>query len=206
MFGGPDKTPMAIMGLREEQNMFVNNGCFEDGAYVPAYLRRYPFTLAGAGDDQFVVCIDRDAPGFVEGEEGEALFADDEPTEFTRNAIAFLNEYEVERKRTQEFVELLVQADLFEVKHTLFVAAGTGEQELIADYYGVAEEKLRALDSAMLGEMVKHGAMAAIDAHLLSLSRWSALIARRDQMAPPAAEPAEPEPVVEPAIEELVAA
>ncbi|MBB5985449.1 SapC family protein [Sphingobium lignivorans] len=178
VFGGPEKTPMAIMGLKEGQNMFVKNGRFENGAYVPAYLRRYPFTLAGAGEEQFVVCIDRDAPGFGEGEEGQALFEAGEPTDFTKNAIAFLNEFEVERKRTQAFVEVLIEADLFEVKHTLSVAP-SGEQELVADYYGIAEEKLHALDNEQLGDLLKRGAVAMIDAHLLSLQRWNDLVARR---------------------------
>ncbi|MET0258748.1 MAG: SapC family protein [Methylobacterium sp.] len=191
VFGGPERTPMAIMGLKAGQNMFVKDGRFEDGAYVPAYLRRYPFTLAGAGSEDFVVCIDRDAPGFVEGEEGQPLFEGEQPTDFTRNAIAFLNEFEVERKRTQAFVELLVEADVLEVKHTMFIAAATGERELIADYYAVSEEKLRELGDDKLAEMVKRGAMSAVDAHLMSLQRWDALIARRDVAAGPAAPDAE---------------
>ena len=184
VFGGPDKTPMAIMGLSDGQNLFVKDGRFEDGAYVPAYLRRYPFTLAGAGEEQFVVCIDREAPGFSDGDEGQALFDGDEPTEFTKNAIQFLNEFEAERKRSQAFVETLVEAGLFEVKHTLSIAAGTGEQELVADYYGVSEEVLHTLADDKLAGMVKSGAIAMIDAHLLSLQRWNDLLARRAAATP----------------------
>jgi hypothetical protein len=186
VFGGPEKAPMAIMGLKEGQNLFVADGRFADGAYVPAYLRRYPFTLAGAGEEQFVVCIDRDAPGFAEGEEGEALFEGEEPTAFTKNAIDFLNEFEAERKRTQSFVETLVEADLFEVKHTLAVTPGSSEQELVADYYGVSEEKLHALSDEKLADMVKRGATAMIDAHLFSLQRWNDLLARRASAKPKA--------------------
>jgi len=93
IFAGEEKTPLAVMGLTEGQNFFIKDGHFEDGAYVPAYLRRHPFTLAGAGEDNFVVCIDRDEAGFVTEGEGEALFANGEPTEFTKNAINFLTEF-----------------------------------------------------------------------------------------------------------------
>ncbi|MFD1788316.1 SapC family protein [Sphingomonas floccifaciens] len=180
VFGGPEKTPMAILGMKEGQNLFLKDGKFEAGVYVPAYLRRYPFTLAGTGTDDYVVCIDRKASGFVEGGEGQPLFENGEPTDFTKNAINFLNEFEAERKRSAQFVEELIKADLHEVKHTLALTAGGEQREVIADYYGVSEERLRALPDAQLAEMVRQGAVTAIDAHLLSLKQWDALIARRD--------------------------
>lgn len=191
VFGGPEKTPMAILGMKEGQNLFLKDGRFEDGVYVPAYLRRYPFTLAGTEGDDFVVCIDRDAPGFEEGGDGEALFEGEEPTEFTKNAISFLNEFEAERKRTQLFVEVLIEADLLEVKHTVTVPADGSERELIADYYGVSEDRLRALPDNQLAGLVRAGAVVAIDAHLLSLKQWDALIARRDRASVGQAKPEE---------------
>lgn len=180
IFAGEEKTPLAVMGLAEGQNFFVKDGMFEDGAYVPAYLRRHPFTLAGAGDD-FVVCIDRDA-GFVSDGEGQALFAEGEPTEFTKNAMAFLTEFEGERVRTQAFIDFLTEFELFEVKNTVFVSEG--RQEPVAEYFAVAEAKIAELSDEQLGRLVKSGAMAAMDAHLLSLQRWNALLSRRAQQAP----------------------
>lgn len=178
IFAGPEKTPLAVMGLSEGRNLFINNGELETGCYAPAYLRRYPFTLAGTGDDQFVVCVDRDATGFVSDGDGQSLFEDGQPTNFTRNAIAFLEDFERERQRTQAFVDLLIEADLFEVKNTLFIRGG--EQEHVADYFGVDEKRLRELaDEALLG-LARNGAMVAIHAHLFSLARWDALLARRD--------------------------
>ena len=189
IFAGPEKTPLAVMGLAEGQNLFVRDGTFEAGCYAPAYLRRYPFTLAGAGEEQFVVCVDRDAKGLVSEGDGEPLFEDGEPTGFTKNAIAFLEEFERERKRTEAFVDLLKEADLFEVKNTLFVRGG--ESEHIADYYGVDEKKLGELSDELLLRLARSGALIAIHAHLFSLARWDALIARRDALAPaePATEP-----------------
>jgi hypothetical protein len=180
IFAGDEKTPLAVMGLAEGQNYFVKDGRFEDGAYVPAYLRRHPFTLAGAGEDQFVVCIDRDA-GFVTEGKGEKLFADGEPTEFTKHAMAFLTEFESERARTQGFIEFLNEFELFEVKSTMFVAEG--KQEPVAEYYAVAEAKIAELVDEAIVRLVKSGAMIAIDAHLLSLQRWNAIMARRDGAA-----------------------
>lgn len=179
IFAGDEKTPLAVMGLTEGQNFFVKDGRFEDGAYVPAYLRRHPFTLAGAGED-FVVSIDRDA-GFVSEGDGEALFAEGEPTEFTKAAMAFLTEFEAERVRTQAFIEMLNEYDLFEVKNTVFVAEG--RQEPVAEYFAVADARFADLSDEQLARLVKSGAMAAMTAHLLSLQRWNALLNRRGQQA-----------------------
>jgi hypothetical protein len=176
IFAGEEKTPLAVMGLVEGQNFFVKNGRFEDGAYVPAYLRRHPFTVAGAGEE-LVVCIDRMA-GFASDGEGEALFADGEPTAFTKHAMAFLSEFEGERARTQAFIALLTETGLFEVKNTMFVA--DGRQEPIAEYYAVAEERIAELSDEQIVRLVKRGAMAAVNAHLLSLQRWNALMGRRN--------------------------
>jgi len=183
IFAGEQKTPLAVMGLSEGQNFFIKDGHFEDGAYVPAYLRRHPFTLAGAGEEQFVVCIDRDEPGFVTEGEGEALFADGEPTAFTKHAMAFLTEFQAETTRTANFVKMLDEAGLFEVKNTVFLV--DGQQEPVAEYYAIAEERLPGLSDQKLAELVRSGALAAVHAHLMSLQRWNGLLARRGAAAAP---------------------
>jgi hypothetical protein len=177
IFAGEEKTPLAVMGLADGQNFFIKDGQFEDGAYVPAYLRRHPFTLASAGAEQFVVCIDRDEAGFVTEGEGEALFADGAPTAFTQHAIDFLTEFQAETVRTSAFIKMLLDAGLFEVKNTSFVVDGSAEP--IAEYFAVAEERIAELTDAQLAELVRSGAMVGVHAHLLSLQRWNLLLARR---------------------------
>lgn len=181
VFAGEEKTPLAVMGLTAGQNLFVKNGLFDEDAYVPACLRHHPFTLASSDDDDFVVCIDRAASGFVTGTEGEALFENGEPSEFTLHAMAFLAEFEAESARTRAFIDTLKAAGLFKLKNTAFIAQSPEEQK--AEYFAVAEERLGTLSDEQLGDLVRSGAMAASDAHLLSLQRWNALLARRPQAA-----------------------
>ena len=47
------------MGLRDGENLFLReDGSWED-AYVPAYIRRYPFIFSELpGGDQLTLCID----------------------------------------------------------------------------------------------------------------------------------------------------
>ena len=183
IFVGDEKLPVAVMGLNSGENMFVTKeGVFEPGVYIPAYVRRYPFIYAN--DDkaqQMVLCIDRNASFIQEG--GDIPFFDEkgEPTEYTNNCIEFCNNFEIERQRTESFIQLLKDNDLFELKTANFVPPnpdGTpGEPQKIAEYFGVSEDKLQALSTAKLEELHKNGALSQIYAHLLSLIGWDRLIA-----------------------------
>ncbi len=195
IFVGDEKMPIAVMGLNTGDNMFVqDNGLFEPGVYIPAYVRRYPFVFANdEGGQQMVLCIDRKAEFIVTG--GDMPFFDGkEASEYTKNCIEFCNNFEMERQRTTSFVQLLKDLDLFETKTASFTPAtpdGTpGEPQKIADYFGVSEEKLNALAPAKLAELRDNGALAQIYAHLLSLVGWDRLVAiamARAPVAPAAA-------------------
>src|SRR4029453_11145526 len=44
VFGGGDNPmPVALTSLQPERNLFVSDGRWQPGTYVPAYVRRYPF-------------------------------------------------------------------------------------------------------------------------------------------------------------------
>ena len=51
--------PLAVVGLRRDENLFVDaKGVWDPAAYIPAYVRRHPFALAESGaKDQFALCI-----------------------------------------------------------------------------------------------------------------------------------------------------
>lgn len=185
IFVGEEKIPLAVMGLNAGQNMFLqDNGLFEPGAYVPAYIRRYPFVFATDNNaGQMVLCIDRAAEFIVPKEQADLMFfdADGKPTEYTQNCINFCNDYEVERQRTQSFVQLLKDLDLFEAKKATFTPTNpdgsAGEPQAIADYFGVSETKLNALPQDKYIELRDNGALGQIYAHLVSLVGWDRLIA-----------------------------
>jgi len=182
IFVGDEKLPIAVMGLNAGENMFLrDDGLFEPGCYVPAYIRRYPFVFAN--DDtakQMVLCIDRAAEFVVEG--GDMPFFDgNEPSDYTKSCIEFCNNFEVERQRTMSFIQLLKDLDLFETKTASFTPAnpdGTmGEPQKIAEYFGVSEDRLNKLPTEKLVEIRDNGALAQIYAHLLSLVGWDRLVA-----------------------------
>ncbi len=183
IFAGDLRQPLAVMGVTGNSNMFITEaGAFEAGVYIPAYIRRYPFVLANdQSREQMVVCIDREAP--MLGELPDLAFFDaaGEPTEYTRNCLQFCNDFEVEVRRTELFVKLLTDNDLFETKTAQYTPAnpdGTpGAPQTIAEYYAVSETKLKALPADKIHDLFANGALAQIYAHLNSLLGWDRLIA-----------------------------
>lgn len=182
IFVGDEKLPLAVMGLNAGENMFVqDNGLFEPGVYIPAYVRRYPFVFAhDEKTDQMVLCVDRKAEFITEGGD-MPFFVGKEPSDYTKSCIEFCNNFEAERQRTMSFVQILKDLDLFEAKVANFTpmnADGTpGEPQKIAEYFGVSEEKLAKLTPEKLAELRDNGALGQIYSHLVSLVGWDRLIA-----------------------------
>jgi hypothetical protein len=194
IFAGERRQPLGVMGVGGDTNMFIQpNGLFELGVYVPAYIRRYPFVLANdEARGQMVVCIDRKAS--MLGDLPDLPFFDPsgQPTEYTKNCIQFCNDYEVEIRRTEQFLALLTELDLFETRKTTFTPTNpdgsSAPPQDIAEYYAVSEAKLRALPDDKVRHLLDTGAMSQIYAHLQSLLGWDRLIAvaLARQNAPPA--------------------
>ena len=72
IFTGENRQPVAVMGLSSNENLFVApDGEFRADAYVPAYVRRYPFVFADDKQNQrLILCIDRGAS--IVAEDGQA--------------------------------------------------------------------------------------------------------------------------------------
>jgi len=190
IFAGERRQPLAVMGVGQGPNLFVSDeGAFEPGAYIPAYVRRYPFVLAAnEARDQMVVCIDRAATMLGEDYDVPFFEVGGEPSGYLQGCIKFCNDFETEGRRTESFVNLLSELDLFDTKrstYTPMLASGApGEPQVVAEYYGVSEEKLQALPPEKLVQLVTNGALSQIYAHLMSLVGWERLISRAGARQP----------------------
>jgi SapC. len=189
IFMGTQKQPAAVMGLRQDENLFVSpEGDFQPDAYIPAFVRRYPFVFADdKANQRLILCIDRGAPIVTPGGQNP-LFVDGQPSDYTRMAMDFCNNFEQERVRTESFVKLLEDLDLLEVREASFTprdAAGNpGAPQKLAEYFAVSEDKLKALPADKLAELRDNGALGQIYAHLVSLLGWDRLIAKTLLRAP----------------------
>lgn len=181
VFVGDARQPVAVMGVNENVNLFVDeSGAFRGDAYIPGFVRRYPFVFANdPANERMILCIDRDADFVKEGGESP-LFVDGQPSDYTKQAMEFCNSFEQERIRTESFVKLLTDLDLLEVRESHYTPRNEkGEaqpQQKLAEYYAVSEDKLRALPADKLAELRDNGALGQIYAHLVSLLGWDRLV------------------------------
>ena len=81
---GKSYAPVAVLGLADGQNLFIDDHeRWAEGAYVPAFVRRYPFCISrifkdGVAQDERLVCVEK---SYVDAG-GIAMFnADGLPTE-----------------------------------------------------------------------------------------------------------------------------
>ena len=182
IFTGENLQPVVVMGLRQGENLFVAaDGEFRPDAYIPAYVRRYPFVFADDKQNQrLILCIDRGAEIVAEGGQNP-LFVNGQASDYTTMAMEFCNNFEQERQRTEAFVKLITDLDLLDVREAVFTPRnpdGTpGAPQKLAEYFAVSEDKLRALPAEKLAELRDNGALGQIYAHLVSLLGWDRLIA-----------------------------
>lgn len=170
--GIADAGPMALLGLRENENLFIDaEGQWAPDTYIPAFVRRYPFVLAekpaGAEGDDFTVFLDEGYEGFGTSE-GERLFKEDgTDSELLTKAVGFLGEFQQQVARTQWFMEQLRKHDLLEPRSMRLEKEGKSIN--LNGLFVVNEEKLRALDEKTTHEFLREGVLGWIYAHLLSL-------------------------------------
>ncbi len=193
LFAGSDPAhvvPAALLGLRANQNLAVDaDGQWRDDAYVPAFLRRYPFVLAQKPDgvEGYNVCLDDAYPG-LRAEAGEALFAEDgSNTALLDGALQFLEEYQAHLTRTHAFTARLHALELL-IPRTIQVQPAKGDAFSLDGFFVVDESRLQALKAKAVMELLRSGDLGWIHVHLMSLVNVERLCRRLD--AQPAALPA----------------
>lgn len=172
--------PMSVLGLVQQENLYLQPGGTWKAAYQPAYFRRYPFGMASIGPGQMAICIDQAFDGFSQTE-GEALFNDKgEPTEFMQGVQRFVEEYETEVQRTRVFCGDLLKAGL--LQDMRFDATLPDGQKLGVDgFLAIDEKKLAELPDAKVGEWHRNGYLGLIHAQQISLGLMRRLVEWRLQ-------------------------
>jgi len=169
-------TPVALMGLRDNENLFVNEkGAWEENCYIPAYIRRYPFIFSEMPDsDRLTLCVD--ANDAVVDEKGDQKFFDGEgkPTQLAQNALEFCKSYHAAAQQTQEFSRALAASGLL-VDRQAEVTIGEGKRISFSGFRIVDEAKLAELPDKDFMEWRQKGWLPFLYAHLFSGAQWQRL-------------------------------
>jgi hypothetical protein len=179
---GDNPVPLALMGLNEGTNVFVDaEGTLLTEIYVPAYVRRYPFMLARLQPEaqELSLCFDPTSDLIGRFDDGAPLFEDGKPAEATNNVLKFCEEFEMSAQRTVAFVAELKAADLLMEGEVSIQPADAEQPFVYRGFQMVNEEKVRELRGDELRKMNQNGMLPLIMSHLFSLALMREIFAKQ---------------------------
>jgi len=184
--------PVALTGMPQSKNLFVDKTGRWDARYIPAYVRRYPFAFVETAEDKYTVCIDPTSK-LLDEEEGAPLFDEKgEPTATLQDTIKRLGEYQRVMQFTRAFMQRLANADLL-MEANAKADFPDGRSMTWRGFWIVDENRFRALPEATVKEWFASGELGLLYAHLLSLGNLAELLGRHSRetaASVPAAAPA----------------
>jgi SapC protein len=173
-------SPVAVLGIAEGENLFLQDGRWESTVYVPAYLRRYPFCMARVTLDSVeqadrLICVEK----AVLADDGEPMFDDaGAPLPRWLPIEKLLRDYEADIERGREMCAILADYALMEaISLQASVRGGTVN---FGGMYRVDEKKLEFLNAAQHKTLIRKGVMGRIYAHLISLDNFARLVVRKE--------------------------
>lgn len=176
VFAGSDTEilPAVILGVRGDENLFINRDAQWGAKYIPAFVRRYPFVFSRSGD-RFLLCVDEEFPGVNQEGRGQPLFgAEGKPSPYLDNVLKFLQEYQAQFLRTQRFCARVKELGLLEPMQAQ-VTIENGRRLSLGGFMAINREKLKALPGDKLAELIKTDELELIFLHIQSMRNFEHL-------------------------------
>ncbi|MEQ8234197.1 MAG: SapC family protein [Gammaproteobacteria bacterium] len=179
MESGSGAMPLAVLGVRPEQNLYLSADSHWQAKYIPAFIRRYPFVFTtGREKDTLALCIDETHPGVNTEGRGQRLFDDDgKPSDYTNQVLKFLQEYQTQFTVTQRFGKRLKDLNLLEPMHAQ-VTTPAGERLGLQGFHGVTRNRVRTLSGEALAGLARDDALELLYLHLYSLGNFNEVMSR----------------------------
>jgi hypothetical protein len=167
--------PFAVIGVRDSENLFLEkDGQWKEDAYVPAYVRRYPFIFSEVpNSDRLLLCVDEAAEQF-EQNSTQPFFIDGKPSENLQRALKFNEMFHAQLDDTRRFGTWLEENSMLEEKMARAELPG-GQSYTLRGFRLINPEKLRTLTDEQVLDLHKKGWLPLLHFHLQSLSNWAVL-------------------------------
>lgn len=179
---GPQPTAVALLGLREGENLFVlPDGSWRRGSYIPAYVRAFPFIFVqDQPSNALYVGLEPDAE-CLRPDRGNPLFEDGKPTPTLNEAVAFCSALRDNLAAAAAFARALEAQGLLEEEEAN-VTFTSGGSSRVRGFKVIKPERLERLSDETFLDWRRRGWIGPIYAHLHASARWGRLI---DLGAPP---------------------
>ena len=163
---------VAVLGLGQNSNYFLNADGEWRGSYIPAAYRAYPFVLAESSSNEkgTALCIYTDGGHLIDNESEEPFFDQDlELSQSVREILDLVSSQYSDRKASDMVCKKLSELDLikpWEVKLQL----GDEERE-IRGLFRIDDAALNGVSDAGYADLRAIGAIPYIYCQLLSMQR-----------------------------------
>lgn len=163
---------IVMLGLSEKNSFVDTKNNWKEGAYVPAFVRRYPFVFANI-EDKLALGIDTDCKA-VNKKSGQALFnKDNSASEYAQSVMKFMESYQKDYAMTSDIIAQLDSLGVLE--DAQLNINNKDNNKILKGFKRVNREKLNALDDKSLSNMLRNGVYDIILAHLESLENFNSL-------------------------------
>ena len=182
--GGAQPAAVALLGLREGENLFVlPDGRWRADSYVPAYVRAFPFifvedqargtTYVGMEPDADCLRLDTGAP----------LFEDGKPTAALNESVAFCSAFRDNFAAAAALGRALEAEGLLEEEEAAITFTHGGISR-VRGFKIVKPERLDRVSDETFLDWRRRGWLGPLYAHLHSMARWSQLVELAAPVAP----------------------
>lgn len=186
----PAPMPIAVLGTQNRNLMLDEDGrSWSQGAYIPAYVRRYPFIIVDTDvPDEHLLAIDVEAPHCVDTSKGAGIRLFDGsggPSDTARKAMGLCRAYHDDHQRTREFMAALQAAGVLVPRQVDFTLEA-GERQRLDGFLTVDRAALDALPETTLAHWREMRWFDAVTLHLASQQNWQLLAERASAPRTPA--------------------
>lgn len=151
--------PIALLGLAEFENLFVDASYRWIGTYVPAHLQTQPFRLIPTEDEQLTLGVREDIGLVTENASGQPFFdGDGELSDALQEVVDMLRKLEANRAATARACLALSEAEVLEPWDIALVV--NGERRQLGGLYHVSQEALNGTNAQTLQHLRETGALA----------------------------------------------
>jgi hypothetical protein len=171
--------PAVILGMQEQQNLYLNEDGSWHAKYLPAFIRRYPFVFSSSHEGKrFTLFLDEAFSGCNQTGLGERLFdAQGTRTQYLESVLNFLQQYQGQFQLTQVFCKKLQALDLLEPMRAQ-ITLTTGQRMALSGFMAVSRDRLKGLSGEQLAALAQSNELELIYTHLQSLRNVSVMADR----------------------------
>jgi hypothetical protein len=167
--------PVAVLGLEDQQNLYVGPAGEWLGGYIPAELRSYPFLLARSVDGQRVLCVDEGSGLVVDGGAGEQFFdADGSMAPPLQSVFGFVSELENSRAPTLAAMAALQKLELIH-PWELTIELGSSSHR-VGGLHRINAQRIDSLSDEEFVTLRQHGALLLAYLQAMSVQHMTRLM------------------------------